>query len=112
MGKMTASSTASPIDLLREAFPDEILEVSEEKGERAVVIRKDRCHEILRFLKEDPGLSFEMLTDLCGADYLPMGLKPRFEAVYHLYSLSRNRRLSLRVKEPEEAPALPTATGP
>ena len=107
---MTASSTASPIDLLREAFPAEILEVSEEKGERAVVIRKDRCHEILKFLREEPEFHFEMMVDLCGVDYLPMGERPRFEVVYHLYSLTHNHRLRVRVKVPEEDLKVPTVT--
>jgi NADH-quinone oxidoreductase subunit C len=48
--------------------------------------------------------------DVCGVDYLKAGDKPRFEVVYHLYSVTNNHRLRLRVKVPEEDMTLPTAT--
>lgn len=95
---------------LQENFPSEILSTHQEKGDLAIVIRRDRCHEILQFLKEEPSLLFEMMVDLCGVDYLSLGLKPRFEVVYHLYSLTHNHRLRVRVKVPEEAITLPTVT--
>lgn len=107
---MTESSTASPIDLLKEKFSAEILEVKEDRGETIAVIRKDRCHDILRFLKE--GLSFELLVDLTGIDYLSWGATPRFEVVYQLYSLTHDHRMRVRVKVAEESEGiiLPTVT--
>ncbi len=100
------------LEKLQEKFGSEILETSGslEKSNLVVIIRKDRTHEILKFLKEDASLSFEMLVDLCGVDYLKKSEKPRFEVVYHLYSLIRNHRLRLRVKIPEEDAKLKTAT--
>ena len=54
-----------------------------------------------QFLRDDPVTSFEMLTDLTGVDYL--GHKePRFEVVYHLYSLTQNHRLRIKVEVEEE----------
>jgi NADH-quinone oxidoreductase subunit C len=41
-------------------------------------------------------------------DYL--GSVPRFEVVYHLYSSSRNHRLRLKVRVPEDAPRVPSVT--
>jgi len=95
------------LEKLQEKFGSEILETD---GDVAVIIKKDRCRETLRFLKEDPDFLFEMLMDLCGVDYLPMGLKPRFEVVYHLYSLTHNHRLRIRVKVSEEDMSLSTVT--
>ncbi len=40
-----------------------------------------------------------MLTDLTAVDYLERD--PRFEVVYHLYSVSRNRRLRVKARVPE-----------
>lgn len=94
-------------DTIQKKFPQEVLIIP---SEGTIVLRKDRCHEIFQFLKEDPDLSFEMLVDLCGVDYLPTGEKPRFEVVYHLYSLACNHRLRIRVKVPEEDLSLPTVT--
>lgn len=49
-----------------------------------------------------------MLSDLTGVDYF--GVKePRFEVVYHLYSLTKRHRLRLKVVEAtEEAPSVPS----
>jgi NADH-quinone oxidoreductase subunit C len=54
----------------------------------------------MRFLRDDPELAFDMLTDLTCVDYL--GQEPRFEMVYHLYSVAKNHRLRVkaRVAEP------------
>lgn len=98
------------LEKLQERFALEILSTHTDKGDLTVIIKKDRSHEILKFLKEDPELSFEILMDLCGVDYLPQGAKPRFEVVYHLYSVTKNHRIRLRVKVPVDDMKLPTAT--
>jgi NADH/F420H2 dehydrogenase subunit C len=95
---------------LQEKFSSEILVAHQEKGDLTVILRKDRCHDILKFLKEEPEYLFDLMADLCGVDYLPTGEKPRFEVVYHLYSLTHNHRLRVRVKVPEEDLKVPTVT--
>lgn len=97
------------LEKLQGRFAPEILSTHQDKGDVTAIVRKDKLAEILDFLKNDPDLSFEMLMDVCGADYLPQGEKPRFEVVYHLYSLTKNHRLRLRVKVPEEDMTLPSA---
>lgn len=97
------------LEKLQEKFAPEILATHQEKGDLTIIVGKDRLSLILDFLKNDPDLSFEILMSVCGVDYL--GEKPRFEAVYHLYSVTKNHRLRLRVKVPEEDMKLPTATG-
>lgn len=97
------------LEKLQSRFASEILANHQNKGDLTVIVRKDKLAEILEFLKNDPDLSFEMLMDVCGVDYLKMDEKPRFEAVYHLYSLTKNHRLRLRVKVPEEDMTLPSA---
>jgi NADH-quinone oxidoreductase subunit C len=98
------------LEKLREKFAPEILASHQERGNLTIVARKDNLHKILELLKNDPDLAFEILMDVCGVDYLKMGEKPRFEVVYHLYSVSKNHRVRLRVKVPEEDMTLPTAT--
>ena len=97
------------LEKIQNRFVSEILGSHQDKGDLTVIVRKDDLHKILEFLKTDPDLSFEILMDVCGVDYLKMGEKPRFEAVYHLYSVSKNHRLRLRVKVPEEDMMLPSA---
>jgi NADH-quinone oxidoreductase subunit C len=65
--------------------------------------------EIFRFLKDDPKLDLNFLTDLTAVDY--MGKKePRFEVVYHLYSLRAKHRLRVKIPVPEEDPEVETLT--
>jgi NADH-quinone oxidoreductase subunit C/D len=49
---------------------------------------------------------FDMMLDLGGVDFPDR--EPRFEAVYHLYSVRRNARLRLKVPLPESDPVLPS----
>ena len=57
--------------------------------------------QLLGVLKGDAGLAFQQLIDICGADY-PDRAK-RFDVVYHLLSLTRNRRVRVRVQTDETA---------
>ncbi|MBI3920539.1 MAG: NADH-quinone oxidoreductase subunit C [Armatimonadetes bacterium] len=89
---------------LRERFPDRVLETHTHRGDATAVVPRDAAHEIFRFLKEDEDLSFEMLTDLTAVDYLKMKKSPRFEVVYHLYSLTHNHRVRIKIPVTEAQP--------
>jgi NADH-quinone oxidoreductase subunit C len=65
------------------------------RGQLSVTVDKDRIVEVCTFLRDDPGLRFDMLTDLTAVDFLPA--EPRFQVVYNLYSFPNNRRLRLKV---------------
>ena len=69
-------------------------------GDATARIEKDRLVDVMRFLRDDPELRFDMLTDLTCVDYL--GETPRFEMVYHLYSVAKNHRLRIKARVPEE----------
>ncbi len=62
--------------------------------------------EALQFLKADPELLFEMLSDVTSVDRLPYlePGEPRFEVVYNLYSITFNRRILVKTHLPEGAP--------
>ena len=78
------------------------------RDELVVDARADQVARVLKFLKDDPRCRFEQLTDLCGVDYPERD--PRFDVVYHLLSMSHNRRLRLRIGVNEDEP-VPSATG-
>jgi NADH-quinone oxidoreductase subunit C len=65
--------------------------------------------EIFRLLKEDPQLDFNFLADLTAVDYLDKRT-PRFEVVYHLYSLSKNHRLRVKIPVAGEDPVVDSLT--
>lgn len=76
-----------------------IQSTSAERGDLCAGVDAARIAEVSRFLLENEATRFEMLSDLCAVDYL--GETPRFEVVYHLYSVEHNHRLRLRARVPE-----------
>ena len=84
-----------PLTLLRENFPDAVMETMILQGDATAVVRVDFLPVIVDFLKSDPRLQFDVLIDITAVDYLER--KPRFDVVYHLLSLPFNRRLRLKV---------------
>ncbi|MBI5417396.1 NADH-quinone oxidoreductase subunit C [Candidatus Poribacteria bacterium] len=81
--------------ILKENFIDEILDVKLALGELTVTVKKDKISAICLFLRDNKELDFKFLKDLCGADSAPE--KPRFKVVYHLYSITKNNSLRIRV---------------
>ena len=79
---------------LREQFPNSILDIASFQGEMTIGVKNEDILPICRFLAEDPDLSFDYLTDICGVDHPDR--EERFEIVYHLHSMNRNRRLRLK----------------
>lgn len=95
------------LDRLLEKFPDEVISSHALHGDETAFLRAAKLVEICTFLRDDAVTRFEMLMDLTGVDLL--GLRePRFEVVYHLYSLSKKHRLRLKVPVGEESPVVPS----
>jgi NADH-quinone oxidoreductase subunit C len=86
-------------DEIRERFPSAVEAVNEERGELTVVVNRLQNREILKYLRDYFESPFNFLMDLCGVDYL--GQSPRFEIVYHLFSLSKKSRIRIKCKVTE-----------
>lgn len=82
------------VQKLKEKFPNSVLDSYSFRDENTVIIKKEDIAEVCRFLKSDPDLSFDFLSDLCGVDY--MGREPRFEVVYHLFSIDKHHRIRFK----------------
>ncbi len=85
---------------LLDALPDAVLETHALHGDATACVEAARILEVLRLLRDDAELEFEMLSDLTAVDLL--GEEPRFEVVYHLYSLSRSHRVRIKARVPED----------
>jgi NADH-quinone oxidoreductase subunit C len=70
-------------------------EISIFRGDTTVKIGKEALLDVGRFLKEDPELAFDFLSMVSAVDYFPR--EPRFEMMYHLYSLQHHSRICLKV---------------
>ena len=78
-------------------------------GEVTVRVPPPRLVEFMTIMRDDPAFHFEQLIDLCGIDYCEYSgwEGARFAVVYHLLSLSHNRRLRVRAYcEDDDFPAL------
>lgn len=83
-------------EAIKQKFPDAVTDSHQKLGDETVFVNRNRIHEVLKFLRDDPEMKFNLLLDLCGVDYLGQTL--RFEVVYHLYSLATKARIRIRVQ--------------
>ena len=92
-----ASLIQNELSRLRAAHGDAVLEVEEQpsKGMAWISVRPRNIQVVLKFLRDEPALDYKMLTDLTCVDR-PDRPK-RFCVTYNLYSVTRNKRLFLRV---------------
>ncbi|RJO65180.1 MAG: NADH-quinone oxidoreductase subunit C [Myxococcales bacterium] len=88
--------------ILNQKAPGAVLEAIAVPEDDRLRIGRAHIRKVCEILKSDPELDFKMLTDLTAVDYL--GQDERFEVVYQLYSLSKNYRLRLKVRVPENEP--------
>jgi len=90
---------STALDRLREALPEAIVSEHARLGDATVTVAPPRLLEVLGLLHAEPDLDFDMLSDLTAVDYQPRS--PRFEVVYHLYSVVQNHRLRVKVQVDE-----------
>jgi NADH-quinone oxidoreductase subunit C len=91
---------APELKRLLEVLGDKVEEAFEQAGEMTCQVKKEAVLEALRLCKDDPALKFEMLADETATHY-PASPDFAFSVVYHLASVSRSRRLRLRILVPE-----------
>lgn len=92
---------------LRAALGSAVLALTTAHGETALTVPREQIVGVLKSLRDAPDHRYEMLLDICGVDY--PARPERFEVVYNLLSLSRNRRLRVKVLTDETTP-VPTVT--
>ncbi len=101
---MTEGNKSAVLSKLKETFGDAIVATHSDFGDDTAVVRRERIVEVCTFLRDDPELLFDLAMDLTGVDYL--GEEPRFEVVYHLYSLEKKHRVRIKARIPEEDPEI------
>jgi NADH-quinone oxidoreductase subunit C len=94
--------------LIAERFGTAIEDRGFAHGVYAFAATPEMIVELCRFLKEQPALRFNFLSDLCGVDHYPA--TPRFETVYHLYSLPNKWRVRIKCRL-GDPPHVPSVTG-
>jgi NADH/F420H2 dehydrogenase subunit C len=93
-------SDPNVIETLKKFFPEEAFTFQADKD--ILLIKREQLIKLIRFLKESPQTSFDMLMDIVGIDCLALGREPRFELVYVLYSLKFKNYLKVKVPVAED----------
>lgn len=93
---------------LQKRFKAQILDSHAHVGDETILILPEHLIEIATFLRNDPKMSFEALSDITAVDYLHR--KPRYEVVYHFYSMTLKHRLRVKVMVEEGQELVPSLT--
>jgi NADH-quinone oxidoreductase subunit C len=79
------------------------------RGELTLVTSVERLPDLMRVLRDDPHLRFEVCCSVTGVHY-PQQSGSELHAVYELLSITHNRRLRVEVAVPELDPHVPSVT--
>jgi NADH-quinone oxidoreductase subunit C len=91
---------------LGQGFGEKLQHRTEFRGETTYTIQKSDLRDIAKFCRDD--LFFDYLLDITSIDNF--GEEPRFEIVYHLYSMPHGVHLRLKLRVSEDVGALDTVS--
>ncbi|HEX3676618.1 MAG TPA: NADH-quinone oxidoreductase subunit C [Sphingomicrobium sp.] len=96
------ASDEGVVDAVRTALGDTLLDVKEAVDEITLTVRRESIIDVCRALRDTAGLEYQQLMEIAGVDYPER--PERFEVNYHLLSLTRNRRIRVKVLTDEQTP--------
>jgi NADH-quinone oxidoreductase subunit C len=88
-------------------LPDALEKVVVHRGEITFYIRRERLLETAQLLRDDEALRFELCSGVSGVHY-PEETGRELHAVYHLLSMTHNRRIRVEVACPDADPHVPS----
>ena len=100
------------LDDVRARFGGAVLWCHEDHGDATIVVPRGGLRDVLATCRDAGPLRFDVLMDLTAVDYSKFPGRedgPRFEVVYHLYSLVHNHRLRVKVQVDEDDATVPSA---
>jgi NADH-quinone oxidoreductase subunit C len=101
------ASNEGVIDAAKAALGKMLLDAKEHVGEITLTVQRESVVDALRALRDTPGLEYQQLMEIAGCDYPERA--ERFDVNYCLLSLTRNRRIKVKVMTDEASP-VPSAT--
>jgi NADH-quinone oxidoreductase subunit C len=101
------------IEKLKVVLGGKFLGTEDLSGEACAVVEPRAVAEAAAALKDDPGLKFDFLMDLAGADYqgYPDAKGGRFCVAYRFFSSTSLARVCVKAYLPAESPSLPSLCG-
>ena len=91
------------------AFADALEKVVVDRGEVTFHVRREQLLDVMRALRDDPALRFEMCMGVSGVHY-PHEEGRELHAVYPMMSVTHNRRVRVEVSCPDGDPHIPSVT--
>ena len=96
------------IDAAKKAIGKALLDTRDAVGEVILTVEREAIADVCRALRDTPGLEYQQLMEIVGVDYPDRA--ERFDVCYCLLSLTRNRRIIVKVMTDEATP-VPSVTG-
>ena len=90
------SAVSPSVAAIRSRFPGAIRRHQVSCGDTMVYVAPERAHQILTWLRDDPGQRFDYLTDITAVEYRDR--ERALEVVWQLRSLARKADLRLKVE--------------
>jgi len=84
------------VQTLRKKFPGAIDRALVSCGDTIVYVDAGKLHEIMEFLKTDPGQDYSYLVDVTAVEY--RDVERELELVYELFSMQRSAQLRIKVE--------------
>ena len=100
------------LETLKLRFGAAVVETHANHGDATAVVTRETIRDVLKTCRDEADLGFDMLMDLTAVDYSRFPGRedgPRFEVVYHLYSLPHNHRLRVKVRVDEDEAVVPSS---
>src|SRR5688572_1822891 len=101
------ASDEGVIDAAKAAIGGALVEARDAVGEITLVVKRELIATVLQALRDTPGLEYQQLMEIAGVDYPDR--PERFEVVYHLLSLTKNRRIRVKLSTDDATP-VPSVT--
>jgi NADH-quinone oxidoreductase subunit C len=102
------ASDEGVIDAAKAAIGEALLDTKTDVGELTLIVRREEIVSVLRALRDTPGLEYQQLMEIACVDYPDRA--ERFDVNYCLLSLTKNRRIKVKVTTDEATP-VPSVTG-
>ncbi len=102
-----AEALVAALEASGDSFATAVERVVVDRGELTLGVRREHVLAVCRALRDDPDLRYELCLGVSGVHY-PAEAGRELHAVYHLLSITHNRRVRLEVTCPDADPHIPS----
>ncbi len=101
-------TTSAVYERLKARFGERVISVDLDAKDPWILVEPAAIAEVGAYLRDDPELRCEALSNQSGVDYKTQGW---IEIVYHLYSYTHRHYVILKVHTPRDAAEVPSVEG-